>query len=615
MARFSGRFAALQVAAFAAVAAAYPLALKRQDTSSQKLVVAHHIVGLTGGGGPGDFTLDTWKNDVTLASSKGIDGFALNIGADPFTFDQVGFAYQAAAAVNPNFKMFLSLDMGAINVQMGCNSTDTAAFLRNVTSTFITQPSQLQVGGKALVSTFAGESCFLGEADVFTGWEKQFTQHPDLVGKIHFVPSFFIDVQQFPNFKNVLDGDFNFNGGWPLELTTAAAPQLIGGNLDFNNLTPDQQTALSSKIGAFDVDDQHITQLGLVADSAHTYMTAVAPWFFTHFDSKNFIFDSDDHLYVTRWQNVIQNRDKVDLVELVTWNDFGESHYLGPIEGNLPAGSEAWANGFDHQGFLEITNHFATWYKTGTEPAITTDQLVMWARPHPKDAKPADPLGPPLNVELTQDQLWAVVLATAPGTLTLATGDNASQSFDVQPGVNKFNMTLTPNGFMSGTLTRDNATVIQLKPDGYTFNPTPAAFNLNIFVAAAAAGADGGAAPPPADPAPPANSTAAPAPAPTDTTAPTSTADPAAPAPTDTAVPPAPTNTAPGAPPAAPTDPATPAPSNPASPPASTSLGTPAPTDSAAVPPASTDLTDPGAAPTNPTEPAAPTDPAAVPPA
>lgn len=63
--------------------------------------------------------------------------------------------------------------------------------------------------GKPLVSTFAGESCTFGEADVFTGWNKQFTQHPDIAGKIHFIPSFFIDIQQFHNFKDVMDGDFN----------------------------------------------------------------------------------------------------------------------------------------------------------------------------------------------------------------------------------------------------------------------------------------------------------------------------------------------------------------------------------------------------------------------
>lgn len=44
---------------------------------------------------------------------------------------------------------------------------------------------------------------------MFTGWNKQFTQHPELAGKIHFMPSFFIDIQQFHNFKDVMDGDFN----------------------------------------------------------------------------------------------------------------------------------------------------------------------------------------------------------------------------------------------------------------------------------------------------------------------------------------------------------------------------------------------------------------------
>jgi hypothetical protein len=30
-------------------------------------------------------------------------------------------------------------------------------------------------------------------------------------------------------------------------------------------------------------------------------------------------------------------------------DDYGESHYIGPIEGAQPM-SDAWVNGFDHQG-------------------------------------------------------------------------------------------------------------------------------------------------------------------------------------------------------------------------------------------------------------------------
>ncbi|KAI0372120.1 glycoside hydrolase [Pilatotrama ljubarskyi] len=478
-----------------AAPSAHSSSMKR-DNGVSKLVVAHHIVGLTGGG-PNDFTLDTWKNDISLASSKGIDGFALNVGPDDYTFTQVGLAYQAAEELGNSFKLFLSLDMAAIGGTKDCNSPDTAAYIRNLTTTFIGEAAQLQVDDRALVSTFAGEACTFGEADVFTGWNKQFTQHPDIAGKIHFMPAFFIDIQQFHNFKDVMDGDFNFNGAWRTDFTTASASSFLGDGVDLDHLTPQQQGTIADTLGSFMIDQWHIDQLGLVENSAHAYMTSISPWFFTHFgadtfnkNNAQFIYDCDDHLYVRRWETIIENRDKVDIVQLLTWNDFGESHYIGPIEGNLPTGVDAWTTGFDHQGFLEITGYFAEWFKTGSQPAITKDQLLMWARPHPKHAQPSsDPLPPPTNFELTQDQLWAVVFATAPGTVTLATSDSTSQQFDVDAGVNKVNITLTPGGYMHGTFARNGDTVIDLRPSGYTFDPNPAKYNFNVFVALGSADA------------------------------------------------------------------------------------------------------------------------------
>lgn len=46
---------------------------------------------------------------------------------------------------------------------------------------------------------------------------------------------------------------------------------------------------------------------------------------------------------------LVTNRESVDITQIVTWNDYGESHYIGPIAGDQPH-SEAWTNGFDHQG-------------------------------------------------------------------------------------------------------------------------------------------------------------------------------------------------------------------------------------------------------------------------
>ena len=58
------------------------------SSSSQKAVVAHHMVGNTF-----PYTLQDWMDDITLAHASGIDGFALNVGRDDFQKQQVANAY------------------------------------------------------------------------------------------------------------------------------------------------------------------------------------------------------------------------------------------------------------------------------------------------------------------------------------------------------------------------------------------------------------------------------------------------------------------------------------------------------------------------------------------
>ena len=63
------------------------------------------------------------------------------------------------------------------------------------------------------------------------------------------------------------------------------------------------------------------------------------------------IYYADSHLYNTRWENIIANRGSFDLIEIATWNDFSESHYIGPIHGAQP-NSQLWVDGFDHSGIV-----------------------------------------------------------------------------------------------------------------------------------------------------------------------------------------------------------------------------------------------------------------------
>jgi glucan endo-1,3-alpha-glucosidase len=118
----------------------------------------------------------------------------------------------------------------------------------------------------------------------------------------------------------------------------------------------------------------------------------------------------------------MDHRDQVDLVQIVTWNgkwltigfvysrkrnsfltvailDYGESSYIGPIEGDQPH-SQAWVNGYPHLGFLDMTSYYAEAYKTGAYPVISRDKIYIWSRPHPKNANiPQDSVGRPTHAE------------------------------------------------------------------------------------------------------------------------------------------------------------------------------------------------------------------------
>jgi glucan endo-1,3-alpha-glucosidase len=110
-------------------------------------------------------------------------------------------------------------------------------------------------------------------------------------------------------------------------------------------------------------------------------------------------------------------RDSVNIVEVITWNgmalefvslsarsmliiiDYGESHYVGPIDGAQP-NSQAWVDGFDHQGWLQLTSYYAQAFKTGSYPTVAQDTVVLWARPHPKNAVAPDSVPRPTGYDL-----------------------------------------------------------------------------------------------------------------------------------------------------------------------------------------------------------------------
>jgi glucan endo-1,3-alpha-glucosidase len=410
------------------------------SSSSDHRVWAHHMVGNTYPYGQSD-----WSTDCNLAGSYGIDGFALNMGSDWWQPDRIDDAYNAA---QPGFKMFLSLDMTSLS----CNSQADGNNLVNLVKRWANHPNQAMHNGKVLVSTFAGSDCTFGTGSSH-GWQSSFVDVLKNNGvNIFFVPSIFSDISTFSS-NTWMDGELNWNSGWPMS------------DVDISTTS----------------DSQYMAALG-----SKEYMPAISPFFYTHFSpqtwNKNWLYRGDDWLYCERWEQVIALRGSVKMTEILTWNDYGESSYIGPIAGALPAGSEVWVDGFDHTGLNVLTKYYATAFKTGSYPAITEDTIIMWSRPHPHDATASnDGTGRPTGWDWTDDFLYAVVLATQSSTVTLTAGSN-SQTWSVQAGLTKLKLP-SASGSMSGTISRGGSTVATFSAgSNFDYTHSPSTYNYNYMV-------------------------------------------------------------------------------------------------------------------------------------
>ena len=131
-----------------------------------------------------------YDDDMIRARSFGIDAFALNIGTDTFTDQQLGYAYQSAA--NNGMKVFISFDF---NWWKTSQAADVGAKIKQYGG----QDAQLKVGtngDQVFVSSFAGDGLDL-----------------DTVRSAAGMPLFIAPNFQAPNIASA-DGALNWMA-WP----------------------------------------------------------------------------------------------------------------------------------------------------------------------------------------------------------------------------------------------------------------------------------------------------------------------------------------------------------------------------------------------------------------
>lgn len=133
-----------------------------------------------------------------------------------------------------------------------------------------------------------------------------------------------------------------------------------------------------------------------------------------------------------------------DFVEVLTWNDAGESHYVGDWYADQVAGSTIanYAGGFDHKGWLQVITPFIKAYKQGAtslsaiKPPGSSPVGALWYRTLLTSASCASSL-PIQNYQQAQDALnFAVVLPSSGYTINVYSNGVQVRSIKGQAGLN-----------------------------------------------------------------------------------------------------------------------------------------------------------------------------------
>ncbi|KAJ7777620.1 glycosyl hydrolase family 71-domain-containing protein [Mycena maculata] len=384
-----------------------------------------------------DHTPADWTADIQAMQAQSIDAIALNIGGDDWQKTQMDYAYAAAEALDSTVKLFISFDF---TTDLGCTLSDIIALTQDYSS----HPWQFTVNGKPMISSYEG-SCLGND-----GWQTLKDET-----NAYLMP-FMSDLEGDFSSWTSLDSWYCWGCAWPQG--------------DFDKNTAD--------------DEYYMGELG----SNILYSTTISGWFYTHLSDKNRLLRSDDWLLNSRWNQLVQMRDDIQFVEMVTWNDFGESDYFGTITIDQPAGTD-FVNGFPHIAWMPMNGYYIQAFKTGVYPTITEDVIYYWARPHPWDQAatlPGDSLPRPDNYNWTQDYLWAAAFCSSTCTVGLQVGDSSNTWYDLPSGVNLLQLPLATGG-ITVNMVKSSTTVIDQSPTDYTYIAVPSIYNYNAYVGAATA--------------------------------------------------------------------------------------------------------------------------------
>ncbi len=337
--------------------------------------------------GSSDIDLAAYRDEIRLAKSYGIDGFFVDFLEDENSYRLAWTCLIKAAELEGAFKIGLMPDAATLD------------------GDYINGGNQKYGSKREKIRRWldiAGDSSALLRHDGKPAIVEYGNGYPDAKGTIPQVKAQFLDWMSAQG-KPVAYGAV-LGADWPLykgEMARDSENGYPSQAFVMGTFTPGMMTT--------ELFERHLNyfpaNIPKMAENRVMYYNH--KWFYTG--------DRGTHTYRKFWDFAIKNRDRAPWMQLLTWNDLGESAIAPTVH--------------HFQAFAPLTRYYATWYKTGIEPKIEHDWLALFHRQHPYRAEPTEikkrVSGD--NVTIPADEVEALTFLSEPATLVVKTGEKTTR--------------------------------------------------------------------------------------------------------------------------------------------------------------------------------------------
>ena len=369
-------------------------------------------------------TVQGFEKDIRDAQAAGIDGFALDMGAyndpaQPYYNENIAYMYSAAQALGTGFKLFFSIEI------------TNAADIVQLISTYANRPNTFLNGTNVVVSTY-GQNGVNWQTGVFAPLRQMGVS-------VCFVPFFWpnpsTELPTYQDCTNLLDTYSNVLNGLFLFGAAGTPSQLVLCNSNYNLA---------------------VHQAGKIFMAGFT----ASYWGEGQISNGRRYFEDDGgEGTVMQWQSIIANQP--DWVEIVTWNDFGES-YTSPLMDPEQYESELVSpHRYCHAGYTDLTKRYISWYKTGEPPAINQDILYYFYRIHSMKLVATNDIPVTWLLGDVSDVVYNTLFLTAPAQLLVSSGTN-SATYSLGAGLQQVRTPFAP-GTQTFTVTRNVSPVLSVQ--------------------------------------------------------------------------------------------------------------------------------------------------------